>query len=32
VARPKLLKIVESYPNTPAAKEAKGLIKEIEGK
>jgi tetratricopeptide (TPR) repeat protein len=31
-ARPKLQKIVETYPGTPAAKEAKALLKEIEGK
>ena len=31
-ARAKLQKIVESYPGTPAAKEAQKLLKEIEGK
>lgn len=31
-ARPKLLKILETYPGTPAAKEAKALLKEIEAK
>lgn len=32
LARPKLKKIVESYPGTKAAKEAAQLLKEIEGK
>lgn len=31
-ARPKLEKIVHDYPGTPAAKEAKELLKQIEGK
>jgi hypothetical protein len=32
LARPKLQKLVETYPNTPAAKEAKAILKDIEGK
>ncbi len=32
LARPKLEKIVKDYPDTPAAKEAKALLKALEGK
>ncbi|MGE5609665.1 MAG: trypsin-like peptidase domain-containing protein [Bacillota bacterium] len=32
LARPKLQAIADTYPDTPAAKEAKALLKEIEGK
>ncbi|HEX3356561.1 MAG TPA: hypothetical protein VHS31_06220 [Tepidisphaeraceae bacterium] len=32
LARPRLQKIIDTYPNTPAAKEAKTLLTQIQGK
>ncbi|HEY8747430.1 MAG TPA: tetratricopeptide repeat protein [Tepidisphaeraceae bacterium] len=31
-ARSRLEKLIEAYPNTPAAKEAKGILQDIQGK